>query len=95
MKFNSVRGAFLALAGTCLAILAGVPAVQAQLPTGDIVGTVTDASGGALPGATVTATNTGTGEVRTVQTSSSGDYSFTLLQLGTYSVAVRQKASRS
>lgn len=91
MKLNWVRGAILALAGILGVILVSASVVRAQLPTGDIVGTVTDASGGALPGATVTATNTGTGEVRTTQTSSSGEYSFTLLQLGTYSVMVEAK----
>ena len=36
--------------------------------TGTIVGTVQDASGGVLPGVTVTVTNTGTGLVRTAVT---------------------------
>src|SRR5215469_11208680 len=91
MKSNWVRSVALAFVGTFLAILAGVSAVHAQLPTADIIGTVTDSSGGALPGARVTVTNVGTGEVRTTETASNGDYSFSLLQLGSYSVVVDAK----
>lgn len=74
-----------------LLILSCSPSLHAQLPTGDIIGTVTDASGGALPNAHVTVTNTGTGEMRSADTGASGDYAFTLLQLGTYTVMVEAK----
>src|ERR1700748_809363 len=59
-----------------------------QLTTADILGTVTDASGAVVPNAAVTLTNLGTNEKRTVQTSGSGDYTFTLLPVGHYSIAV-------
>src|SRR5512139_2155929 len=67
-------------------VLLCVPAM-AQV-TADILGTVTDHTGGVIPNATVTVKNLGTNLTRTQQTSSSGQYSFTLLPLGTYSVAV-------
>lgn len=63
------------------------PALLAQ-NTADIIGTVTDASGAAVANAKVTAKNTGTNASRSVQTSPSGDYSFTLLPVGTYSLTV-------
>jgi hypothetical protein len=56
----------------------------AQKVTGDITGSVSDASGAVLAGATVTAENTGTGLKRTVTTSGTGVYSIPELPPGTY-----------
>ena len=64
-------------------------AALAQLTTADILGTVTDPSGASVPTASVTLTNLGTNEVRTVQSNGSGDYTFTLLPVGHYSVSVK------
>jgi Carboxypeptidase regulatory-like domain len=63
-------------------------AVSAQVTTADIVGRVTDSSGGVLPGATVTIENVGTRDIRVVPTNSSGDYLVTLLPIGTYAVKI-------
>jgi Carboxypeptidase regulatory-like domain/TonB dependent receptor/TonB-dependent Receptor Plug Domain len=61
----------------------------AQVGLGSISGTVTDATGAAVPGATVTLLNTDRKEVvRTVQTSGAGFYTATLLPLGGYMVTV-------
>jgi hypothetical protein len=60
-----------------------------QLTTADIVGTVTDASGAVVPNAAVVLTNLGTNEKRTGQSNGSGDYSFTLLPVGHYSISVK------
>jgi len=54
--------------------------------TGDIVGRVSDAGGGVLPGTNVTATNLATNIPRTTLTSDTGDYTFTLLPIGVYEV---------
>jgi Carboxypeptidase regulatory-like domain/TonB-dependent Receptor Plug Domain len=62
--------------------------VTAQTNTADIVGTVTDSSGAVVPKATVTVVNTGTGQKRSVQTSEAGEYIFSLLQVGAYSLTV-------
>ncbi|MGI8742902.1 MAG: carboxypeptidase regulatory-like domain-containing protein [Bryobacteraceae bacterium] len=61
---------------------------QTSAMNGEIAGTVTDPSGAALPGATVEATNTGTGFKQSVKTSDTGLYRFNLLPLGTYSLDV-------
>ncbi|HKR64758.1 MAG TPA: carboxypeptidase-like regulatory domain-containing protein, partial [Thermoanaerobaculia bacterium] len=58
----------------------------AQSSTGSISGTVTDDSGAALPGVSITATNASTGASRTVVTNSAGSYTFALLPPAKYSV---------
>src|SRR2546426_9992861 len=57
-----------------------------QAVTGTILGTVTDATGAVIPGATVTLTHTATGRARTVQTDSSGEYTAPSLPTGQYTV---------
>ena len=62
-----------------------VPMAHAQSAgTGAITGTVTDPSGGAVTGATVTATNIGTNQSRDAKTGGDGVYKFTLLNPGNY-----------
>ncbi len=68
---------------------------SAQSTTADITGTVTDASGASLPNAKVTLTNLGTKEVRTAQTTAAGDYTFTQLGPGTYSIQVSQSGFKT
>ncbi|MFN7930632.1 MAG: TonB-dependent receptor [Blastocatellia bacterium] len=60
----------------------------AQTTSTTILGTVADASGAVLPNAKVTVTNTGTGQKREAMTSSTGDFSFPLLDVGVYDLAV-------
>jgi hypothetical protein len=76
--------------GACIA----APAA-AQSITGTILGNVTDSDGLALPGATVTATNTETGATRTVVTDSEGSYLIGALQIGLYRVDVTMSGFRS
>lgn len=64
------------------------PSAAAQLTTADVTGTITDASGAIVPGAKVTIENLGTHETRVSQTNSSGNYSFTFLQAGRYTIRV-------
>jgi len=68
-------------------LLANVSAI-AQVTTADVVGTVTDSSGAVVPNTKVVITNTGTNDSRTGQTNSQGEYVFTLLKPGRYSVRV-------
>ncbi len=73
---------------TVLVVAAGPARLNAQVLYGNLVGTVTDDSGAAVPGATVTATNKDTNYVRTAVSGDTGTYSFTNVQAGTYDVKV-------
>lgn len=59
----------------------------AQVTTADLVGTIRDSSGGVVPGVTVTLTNQATGVSRSATTGDEGNYIFTSLQPGTYTLA--------
>ena len=73
--------AALFVLGTALPALA-----QSQAINGSIEGTVKDSSGAALPGVTVTITNTDTGAKRLVVSGGEGTYRAPLLSLGSYDV---------
>jgi hypothetical protein len=82
----------LHILGRCLAvaILAGFAALAclAQQFPGRITGTVKDAQGAAVPGATVKLTNPSTGIERTASSDENGDFNFPELSLGTYTLTV-------
>ena len=61
-------------------------AVLAQTGSAALGGRVSDASGAALPGVTITATNNATGLSRSVVTASDGSYRFPSLPVGMYTV---------
>src|ERR1700678_3084182 len=62
--------------------------LQAQTAAGTIAGTVTDASGAVIPGATVTIENPVSGLSRTAKTDASGQYRFTNLPFNPYHLTV-------
>src|SRR5689334_9155486 len=72
-------------------ILLFVSAMAFGQNTASIKGTVTDASGAAVPGATVTVKNPDLGIERTTQSNSAGDYEVPALPPATYSVQVQSK----
>ncbi len=67
-----------------------VVTLVAQTFRGTILGTVTDASGALVAGATVKARNVGTGQERTTATSADGSYAIPELPIGTYAVTISQ-----
>jgi len=71
-----------------VALLVGMsrPTFAQTSATGALTGTVTDPSGAVIAGATITATNVGTGQSRTVASDASGTYKFSLLPPGNYDV---------
>jgi hypothetical protein len=76
----------IVLLSTLCVVYASAAAGQAVY--GSLVGNVTDSSGGAIPGATVTATQTETNLKREVVTNESGAYSIPNIPSGTYEVVV-------
>src|SRR3984957_10913739 len=86
MRREGILGAALVLLG-CSQVFAGV--------TASISGTVKDASGASIAGATVTATNTGTGITQSQTTNGQGYYSFQSLPLGKYTIDVQEKGFKS
>jgi hypothetical protein len=76
----------LTLAAVAAALIPA--AALAQVPTGNIMGSVKDGQGGVVPGATVTATNAGTQFSRSTVTDAAGEYALRLLPVGNYQVAV-------
>lgn len=69
-------------------LITAVQNASAQQLTAQIKGTVTDASGAAVPDAQVTATNVQTGVASTVPSKNDGSFEFLQLPVGTYRVNV-------
>lgn len=70
------------------AIAAAIAPVMRGQATGSISGNAADKSGAIVPGAAVTITSQGTGQVRSVTTDSAGHYLVPLLPVGTYTVHI-------
>jgi Carboxypeptidase regulatory-like domain/TonB dependent receptor len=77
------------LSALCALLLAMPTSLLGQVSTADIVGTATDPNGAAVADGTATATNLATGVSQRVALSKTGDFTFTLLQTGSYSVTVQ------
>ena len=74
-----------------LTVLVAVCPFQAAIPTGTVIGSVSDESGAIIPGAKVSITHQGTGAARTMQTDSAGNFNFPLLGVGTYTLKVEKE----
>jgi outer membrane receptor protein involved in Fe transport len=71
-----------------VAVLLGIVPAYGQGATGQITGSVEDAAGGRVPGASVTVTNLDTSLQRQATTNDSGDFAVPLLPPGKYRVEV-------
>ncbi len=83
MRVRKLDG-LIAAAALVLALFTG--SGLAQTSKGSIGGTVTDASDAVILGATVTAKNNDTGEIRSTTTGASGQYRIDAVELGSYAV---------
>jgi Carboxypeptidase regulatory-like domain len=84
MKFKNLLRSLLPIV---LVFALAVPSLLAQSAgTGALTGTLTDPSGGTIPNASVTLTNTQTNQARTATTRADGTYRFPLIPPGTYRV---------
>lgn len=85
---KTLQGSALLLLGTVFLLPVGA---WAQVDRGTIAGAVTDASGGVVPGATVTVTSTATNQSTKLVTDSSGNYIANLLRIGSYKVTAEKE----
>jgi hypothetical protein len=81
------RGMTASLSVLLLALSTGT--ARSQVASSDILGTVTDSTGAAVPGASVHIENLETHLTRDVVSGDNGGYTFTQLQPGTYAVTVK------
>jgi len=89
-----LRTAFVLAAFACANLLLTLPA-RAQSVYGSIFGTVTDSTGAAIPGATVTVTDEAKGTVFTATSNASGDYNVSHLSPDTYDLKAAAKGFKS
>ena len=82
-----VKKALSILAAVAIACCALAMPAAAQITTGSIAGSVKDAQGGVIPGATVVLTNEAQGTKSTpVVTNGTGDFVFPNVPAGTYTI---------
>src|SRR5271170_2517995 len=84
----------VALLLSILLVWAGIT-VNAQVPTGIILGTVTDESGAVIPNSTVTVTNKATGAPRALTANGEGIFSASALPPGDYEVRVEMQGFKT
>jgi len=77
----------------CAALLilavAFASSLRAQVDTGSIVGQVTDPTGAVIPNVEITLKNQGTNVIQTAKTGNSGEYTFSLVRVGMYTISAR------
>ncbi len=88
MISNLVVRASLGIFAAFVLTLFVVTPLRAQVDAGAILGTVTDASGSAVHGATVTLTNEATSAALSTTTGADGGYKFTPVRVGSYKLTV-------
>ncbi len=81
--------------GPICALLVLIPGLLLAQGTVTIFGTVTDASGAVVPGATITVSNTLTGLTRQAATNESGSYVVSQLPVGVYKVTAESQGFKA
>src|ERR1700720_4728485 len=81
-----IRRAALAIGACAVVLFLCVLPLRAQVDAGAILGTITDSSGAPVRGATVTLTNEGTSATLSTTTGNDGEYKFTPVSIGQYTV---------
>src|SRR6267143_6515759 len=88
MNRKAISSGFLRASVTMTAVLLllflSAQPIRAQVDTGTLLGTVTDASGASVNGAKVTLTNEGTSAALSTTTGPDGSYKFTPVRIGSY-----------
>src|SRR4051812_865546 len=86
----SSRSTRLRAIAVCLAVFSmlAMPRMASAQAGGSIAGTIKDSTGGVIPGATVTLTNTAIGTAFMAITDAQGVYSFPNVPVGRYDLAI-------
>ena len=88
--YQRLSFAFWVLAVILCGLSMFIPAAEAQVASGALVGTVTDATGAVVPDAEVTATNADTQQKRTANTNAQGFYAIEPLLAASYDITVKK-----
>src|SRR5579875_1616231 len=94
MKRNLHLGLTAGVICTTIALGTG-PSALAQSDTGRVVGTVTDATGAAIPGAAISVTNVDNGSVLNATSNESGEFNIPAVPRGNYRVTVTASGFQS
>jgi hypothetical protein len=92
---GTIGTALFAAVSVLLVFLSAAPAMQAQVSTGSISGSVVDAQQGVVPGAEIKLTNKQTNEKHTTVSDANGAFRFTLLPPGNYRLEASKEGFRS
>jgi Carboxypeptidase regulatory-like domain/TonB dependent receptor-like, beta-barrel len=92
---KSIRLVFALVFAAALFAMGASQLIAQTNSTGSLTGTVTDASGAVIAGASVTITSLATGQSRTSTTDANGSYKFGLLSPGNYSVSISSTGFKS
>jgi len=85
----------LASLSILLLFLLAFTSTAQTIVTGGLSGTITDPTGAVVPGATLTLTNTSTGDTFTAVSGATGTYSFTLLKPGDYTLTAKKESFKT
>lgn len=85
----------LAMLATSALFFSNLQPATAQVLFGSIVGSVTDASGAAVPGAAVKVTQAETNETRETRTNESGGFTLSTVHTGSYKVSVSKEGFKT
>jgi len=83
-----LRKSLLLLCGLWIVATLAIQLSAQSITAGDVVGTVTDPTGAAIPGATVTLANAATNNSQKANTNGDGSYRFAFVAAGTYNLTV-------
>ncbi len=86
-RFSAATRCVLWLCVLLVALILSRP-VLGQVDSGAVVGVVRDASGALIPNSRVTLTSQDSGRVVSTNTNSSGEYTFSPVKIGTYTISV-------
>ena len=95
---SSTTKCFFAAVSVCALLVVALTCVyplHAQVLYGSLTGTVKDQSGAVIPGATVTITNSQTGQTREGTSDTSGTYSILNVLEGTYDLSIKMTGFRN